>query len=71
MAMGVSGDVCFSGSTDSNIRVWKIPPSDTDPYDNYGMPLVSEIDQSELSHEVFSKCLSCVNVDRLAFCATG
>ena len=39
MAMGVNGDVCFSGSRDSNIRVWKVPPSDTDPYENYGETL--------------------------------
>ena len=38
VAMGVNGDVCFSGSTDANIRVWKVPPSDIDPYDNYGEP---------------------------------
>ena len=38
VAMGLNGDVCFSGSTDANIRVWKIPPSDIDPYDNYGKP---------------------------------
>lgn len=35
VAMGVNGDVCFSGSTDTTIRVWKVPQSDIDPYDNY------------------------------------
>ena len=36
MAMEVNGDVCFSGSADSNIRVWKIPSTEHDPYSNYG-----------------------------------
>ena len=39
VAMGQSGNICFSGSADSNIRVWKVPPSDIDPYDTYGEPL--------------------------------
>ena len=37
VAMDVGGEVCFSGSADSNIRVWRVPSTDNDPYNNYGM----------------------------------
>lgn len=36
VGMGIDGEVGFSGSADSNIRVWRIPgTSDADPYGNY------------------------------------
>jgi striatin 1/3/4 len=35
VAMDVGGEVCFSGSADSNIRVWRVPSTDNDPYNNY------------------------------------
>ena len=38
VAFGLGGDVCFSGSADSTIRVWKLPSEPgEDPFDIYGM----------------------------------
>lgn len=36
LAMGVTGEDCYSGGIDSTIRCWKIPSSNVDPYDMYG-----------------------------------
>ena len=39
VAFGVGGDsdVCYSGSSDSTIRVWRIPEDlGDDPFDTYG-----------------------------------
>jgi len=36
VAVGASGDICFSGSTDTTIRVWQLPSDLGDPFDVYG-----------------------------------
>ena len=36
VAMGCGGEVCFSGSTDTTIRVWQLPGDLSDPFDAYG-----------------------------------
>ncbi|MGH0114920.1 UNVERIFIED_CONTAM: hypothetical protein FKN15_065844 [Acipenser sinensis] len=35
LAMGDSGDCCYSGGLDGSVRCWKIPELNVDPYDNY------------------------------------
>lgn len=35
VAVGISGELCFSGSTDSTIRVWQLPGDFNDPFDMY------------------------------------
>ena len=36
-AFGLGGDICFSGSTDCMIRVWRLPEdSGEDPFESYG-----------------------------------
>ena len=36
VAIGLGGEICFSGSADSNIRVWQLPGDFSDPFDVYG-----------------------------------
>ena len=36
VAVGASGEICFSGSTDTTIRVWQLPSDLGDPFDVYG-----------------------------------
>lgn len=37
VAFGAGGDICFSGSTDSTIRVWRLPKEGADdPFGIYG-----------------------------------
>ncbi len=37
VAFGIGGDICFSGSADTTIRVWQIPAEPgEDPFDLYG-----------------------------------
>ena len=38
VAYGMNGEVCYSGSTDSTIRVWRMPEEvSDDPFSIYGM----------------------------------
>ena len=40
---GLGGDICFSGSTDSTIRVWRIPGDlGDDPFDVYGKEVMHQ-----------------------------
>lgn len=37
VAFGLGGEVCYSGSSDSTIRVWRVPEeSEDDPFSVYG-----------------------------------
>ena len=37
VVFGIGGEICFSGSADSSIRVWQIPAEPgEDPFDLYG-----------------------------------
>ena len=36
VAVSLSGEICFSGSADSNIGVWQLPGDLSDPFDVYG-----------------------------------
>ena len=36
LAVSSEGDKCFSGGLDGNIKIWKVPSSNIDPYDSYG-----------------------------------
>lgn len=35
--MSSSGEHVYSGSLDGTINAWKVPDSNIDPYDSYGM----------------------------------
>ena len=36
VAVSLNGELCFSGSADSSIRVWQLPGDLSDPFDVYG-----------------------------------
>ncbi|KAK6470619.1 striatin-4-like isoform X1 [Huso huso] len=43
LAMGDSGDCCYSGGLDGSVRRWKIPDLNVDPYDNYDPSIESSV----------------------------
>lgn len=36
LAIGATGEQCYSGGLDSTIKCWNIPSSNIDPYDSFG-----------------------------------
>ena len=50
VAVGASGEICFSGSTDTTIRVWQLPNDLGDPFDVYGTLVSSPCLQLVLTH---------------------
>ena len=50
VAVGASGEICFSGSTDTTIRVWQLPNDLGDPFDVYGTIVSSPCLQLVLTH---------------------
>ncbi|MBN3310379.1 STRN4 protein, partial [Amia calva] len=43
LAMGDSGESCYSGGLDGTVRCWKIPDLNVDPYDNYDPGIESSV----------------------------